>query len=1610
MQNNTAQEGGAIDGDTTNINSNGSLSFVENTATVGSGGALAGIDIQCSANNNISFSGNYSGMSGGAIIGSASIDISNNATVNFYDNFAEQQGGAIWTTPYAYIGEGLTLHNNGSIYFKANKSGAGGGAIYGTVEFLHNKDVYFHENETGTNGGGILLGDKYGNNGKLLMEENETIEFNNNKAINSGGAIYGRNFITLSGNGRITFSGNQATSAGGAIHAEVLSITGNDEVNFVGNTLHSPDGSAYGGAIYSSSVMLHDNGTIVFSQNGAFSAAETEGGAICTGLVSIRNNEAVLFEKNVEKSQLGYRMRSIYANSNTINLSAAADKSIEFRDSVYFRGGSNGYVHLNEDYLGEDGVTYKQEGDIIFTGAYIKENLKAALAADGLTRSVKANEMLRSRTSIVYSMTNLYGGRLRVEDGAAYEGWGITVMADSGAALCLNNGSLNHYNNRKITFERGSTLELQNNNSIVGDTIMEAGSAITFHLGSSNLGSSLLSYSGTLTFEGALDIHFDTDESQLWKGQYQLITVSGKIKGWDAQNITVNGGEIGAGALVWIGKTLYFNMENSHLTSIPNNSDGDITVDTRPSLLWQGGEKGVWKTGGNGWSNMAGDGVIYSNDYKVTIEDGKVVITGDVSPEDILLTPSKKLTFSTQKGTIGRITGETSLTVVGNPKSTIILNDGNTYSGGTTIYCGTVKAGGAESFGVGNIYAKGGVLNLASKAVANNIIQEGNALIKSGKNFRGNYTLLSGTLMKGSLLKVEGTATLSGGSIDGTINGNAAEIIGDVSLKNNGKLQLINLTINSDGLLTAEKNGLSMTGKTSQLNVYGSIVSEGKLNLNSLMLQGGYIDLYRETSNEKIVSLPLTVTNAIEASSGSTIYTTGNLKAKSLTLTGNSKVDSSGNITLTDKLALNTVIDSTLSSWGSINISGSLLSINSILDASDGESNKTCSITVKGDLIIDGTGKDTPYALWINGKLSSNSLTATNANLVQANYKTPQSIAIKGKNVANVFTNSSLIATGSMTVAGSLMLNDSSIILEDESDKPKPMSMTVKGKLEVIDSAENSDADAEISLSGNLVTGCLEMMNADLKLSNGNSSRLQSISLTQSALSKTELVTNKLTHSDIYVQGGMKIAGNLELYSSTIHLNDDLELSRCNLSVNGDLLLDRATPTADYSELSINGRLSTGNLTIAEGSRICLTGTKFIPLTVNGTLTLNGAHALQWQKGLQIKQNQTYNLITFRSTNLTSGDNLYEYLTLNPAYCTLSLTDKAITLLVTPTQWEKWKEDHSGASVQATAVAAAYTPESESESDAETPVEESDIEAATPTTVLTLSRPELPDYSGEANALVQANWGLFETSHAFVNTIANRSKAILPDSREQAVWVGAIAGSGRISGTGERSGSDTNIMGGAIGIESLLGQNSLLGIAMGNSRTRVSTHNFGTIKQDTTHLGVYGQTKWTQLQADWSVAGGHTESEYQGRDWSQKAVQIDGHLSYNHALSDTVQVRGFGGLQYFAGNSARFAGINTGKVQNLRGEIGVGIVHSTQKSTFYTELALRRDLVRDNPEVTTPFGQRYYGTNPERTSLNISVGGSYALSEEWSLNASYSAEIIENANAHHVNVGATYKF
>ncbi len=115
--------------------------------------------------------------------------------------------------------------------------------------------------------------------------------------------------------------------------------------------------------------------------------------------------------------------------------------------------------------------------DIIFTGAYTEAHLNELLAADGAERTATEEEILNSRTTEVNALTNLYGGRLRVEDSAIYKGRGIMVHEGSEATVRVKDATLSH-SGYDLTFNAGTTLELEGISNITGNVQMLEGSTM----------------------------------------------------------------------------------------------------------------------------------------------------------------------------------------------------------------------------------------------------------------------------------------------------------------------------------------------------------------------------------------------------------------------------------------------------------------------------------------------------------------------------------------------------------------------------------------------------------------------------------------------------------------------------------------------------------------------------------------------------------------------------------------------------------------------------------------------------------------------------------------------------------------------------------------------------------------------------------------------------------------------------------------------------------------------------------------------------------------------------------------------------------------------------
>ncbi len=1480
--------GGAIYGygSTITLSNNGSVTFSGNTAESASsssssyacGGAIYGVSstITLSDNGSVTFSGNTAESAssssssyacGGAIYG-GEVTLSNNGLVSFEGNTASY-GGAI-------DGRDVTLSNNESVTFSGNSASSDGGAIYGGEVTLSNNGLVSFEGNTASYGGAIYGGASLSNNGHVTFE--------GNTAYRSGGAIYGG--ATLSNNESVTFYGNKTSGTsstsrdGGAIYGgsySTITLSNNGSVVFEGNTA---SGSSYaeGGAIYGSTIALSDNGSVTFSGNTASGSSLASGGAIYTyNNLSIRNNESVLFEKNAEVEDDYCCLRSIVAGGrgNVISLSAAAGKTIEFRDSIYIGESS---FNLNADYTDTEGNILKQQGDILFTGAYTAKHLTEVKGCVGTW-----SETLNSRTSKVNTVTNLYGGRLLIEDDAVYQGQGILAHEDSLAVVCMRNATMNHAG-YSMRFARGTGLTLQGRNSASGNLVMGDGSVMTFNIGALNMGDALLTLDGSFILEGTLQLQFGESLSQLAFGCYNLLTVKDEVKGWNENNLILDDKTINASSIAWNANTLCFNYSDPNAPVIPDDPeipdtpvtpdepeipDTPVTPDEPeiPDTPVIPDEPEIPDTPVTPDEPEIPDTPVTPDepeipDTPVTPDDPEIPDT-PVTPDepeipDTPVTPDKPEIPDTPVTPDEPEIPDTPVTP-DEPEipDTPVTPDEPEIPDTPVTPDGPVNPDKPEEL---------------------------------KPFYPGDSALVSGEIDKNNvvILKDKGTITL-----EGTVNAGA-------------------ITVNSDKNITFKSN----KKKPGSLTGDGDLTKKGKGTLTLNDGNGTWTgDIYLEAGTIKV--------------KGTTSLGKGDVYVKGGTLNLGSKAIA--NDIIQSKTA---AIKSGKKFTGTYTLESGELQKGSTLNIA-----KTATLaggTVNGAL--SGTGKTEVSGnvkLGDKGKITTNSLNVTAGGTLTTGSK---GLSMNSKaSVVTVEEDASLNLGGKLS-AKSLTVNDGTF----KTSASKPAAVSLKGDMTL-------KGESTVQLNGKLSAVNLNVTDSSLVLKNA---KPQSVSL------KGNATLNNATAT---------INGKFSSVNMTLNNYSSLTLTAAkpqNLTVKQNLTIGSG------SALTLNGKLSAGSLTIKKDGMLTMSGSKPVTLKVKGALTLNEGSSIILN--YSFVQGKTYKVLTFGS--YSGSKDYYSIFGVEADDCTITNTGKALTLTVNT----KWKPQTQHKAVSADAAEPVVATKSQAN-----PV---------------------------ADALVQANWGQLESSRAFVNAMANRSMAVQLGNGERAVWASAIGSSSRHDTASGHNGADTNVSGGAFGLETQVGRASLLGMALGNSWTRVSAHGFGTIEQDTTHLGIYGQTNWRSgVTADWSAAYGHSESESMGSEWNQKQLQLDGRVSYNHELNANTLLSPFAGVQYYASDSAAIGTTDTGSLQNLRAEIGVAASHRTGKLGIYGEIAVHQDMARNNPSVSME-GTRYTGMTPGRTGLNFTVGASYELTDKWSVNASYTGEFVENANAHSANVGASYKF
>ena len=857
-------------------------------------------EVNISNNRQSSSNGDYDPM-GGAIYTTSSLEINENtrgvtisanrATQNItsssYSSYSYSYGGAIYGGSSASISldgnsGGVTLSGNyASSSCEVSYTGytnssspssvptsygyAYGGAIYGGLSASISLDG---------NSGGLTISGNYASStsyssGYLYYEYKVAISsysyyyyYNDSYSYSRGGAIFGgaSTSISLDDNaGNLTLSRNYASS-----DASCTANTGSYVRRYGIASSYSYGGAIYGGS--DSTLSISGNtGTVTINDNAAiatasaksadYTAATALGGAIYSeGSIAILNNGDVLFTGNYEKAQDTYRLRSIYMDNTSsdggrFHLSAAAGKNITFEDSVYVATRTSGQtvdVVFNGSYTDAGGNAIAQGGDIIFDGG------KAASVLQGLKADASDEEILNSQTSYIGGLINLQAGRLVVRDGAHLDGLGLGTKKDSGAALVLQDGHMNH-GSGSINLRRGTSLELSGQNSIAADALsFTSGSTLQFCVGEAQRQNAVLNLDATLE-HFSINLALEGD-GMLASGRYKLLELADAAQYsdadgyWNADDITVSATGDAAGLgfndLVWEDGTLYVQQVKSEWS----NASGDARWNAS-SANWQRHEHVM--------AYQDGMDVLFAG-----AGAGEVQLEGEIAPLSVTVdnAAGQDYTFTGS----GRLTGETSVTKTG--AGELSIANANDYTGGTQLLEGTLRVqhagalGGAEarvSTAAGStLSVEHGAAMVLAAATGNDLngqveVQAGASLEMRGTGYHAESTRVEGELVfSGSGVNHTGNGA---GSLSGsgklTVQGagasaqfsSAADFTGSIALAEGAALSADEMTVSAVATLTAVAAGTELslsdallTGtSTAQVEMHTSeLVYTGTLNVN----------------------------------------------------------------------------------------------------------------------------------------------------------------------------------------------------------------------------------------------------------------------------------------------------------------------------------------------------------------------------------------------------------------------------------------------------------------------------------------------------------------------------------------------------------------------------------------------------------------------------------------------------------------------------------------------------------------------------------------------------------------------------------------------------------
>ena len=315
----------------------------------------------------------------------------------------------------------------------------------------------------------------------------------------------------------------------------------------------------------------------------------------------------------------------------------------------------------------------------------------------------------------------------------------------------------------------------------------------------------------------------------------------------------------------------------------------------------------------------------------------------------------------------------------------------------------------------------------------------------------------------------------------------------------------------------------------------------------------------------------------------------------------------------------------------------------------------------------------------------------------------------------------------------------------------------------------------------------------------------------------------------------------------------------------------------------------------------------------------------------------------------------------------------------------------------------------------------------------------LGDPNRVANTLVSAG-----------QTTADFGQAALGHARDarlsgQNVWVSALGSFIDHDSRGGRSGFEYNASGYAVGADTTVGNNSVLGIALGQSYGKHKPdrgNGFftpGEIDQDGVMLGLYGRsclsTKCDTHLDSYITYGSFSNDSTRnslntGRaataSWDEDALCVGATYSCNlhWGSDDNPLLTPFVGLHYtyvsmedFTERGDVAAAYTGSSYQNLALQLGVGISRSyaigTQRVTPYASLAYVGDILRRDAKVTATGQQQSvtdYSVKHSRNAVQCRVGANWQLTPAWGAAAGYTLDMRQDAADQSLNATLHYSF